>query len=410
VSQHRRDSEESRERLSAQQHPDNAQIRRHLSARRLLGELSHTHGVLPEKYPVVRAKDGSERIRAGTRHLNVSDFLTKELNLPWKEAAPMLREAYARQTGESVELPARERPRVVLWQGYSKARDDAAMTRRTAWSEQRAGEQHRRAAIKAVFETRRDAIRTDPTLSMRQRRSSLSVARMERVGTETVLRDSIIIERQRLQDKHGSAAGVSFADYLRDRAQKGDTLALSELRRTRRTLPKKHALIESDGDRNEIRPVNDQRNEIIYRRASFTHHVQDNGDVAYRHDGRDVVHDRGMNILVMQRDHDTVEAGLRLAIAKYGTTLELGGDDTFKREAARVAAKVGLNLRFSDEALNQLMTQARAQKIVDRYGTSVLVRDRPTPDATEGKPSIEIAKRPADASLNHAPEPNGPAR
>lgn len=36
---------------------------RHVDAGRLLGELSRSHGVIPEKYEVTKAKDGSDRIK-----------------------------------------------------------------------------------------------------------------------------------------------------------------------------------------------------------------------------------------------------------------------------------------------------------------------------------------------------------
>ena len=44
---------------------------------RLLAAVARSHGVIPEKYQVSKAKDGSDRIKCGTRNLNVSDFLTR---------------------------------------------------------------------------------------------------------------------------------------------------------------------------------------------------------------------------------------------------------------------------------------------------------------------------------------------
>jgi hypothetical protein len=373
VSQQVRNASEKYQRASAHAEPAFAEIRRWLKADRLLAELSHSHGVQPEKYPVVQGRDGADRIRSGSRHLNVSDFLTKELNLPWQEAAPILRGAYARQQGQSVALPARENPRVALWQEYAVVRDAATQAHRTASSAQRDTERARHRAIKTRFETRRAALRVDLDLSYRQQRSELSLARMNRLADETALRGHIKMERDTLKLKYGSAGGSSFAEFLTTRAQDGDERALRELRRTRRLLPEANSAGHDDAMHgNEIRAVVtlDQQNEIIFRRPALSHQVHGNGDVTYRHDGRDVVRDRGVTVLVLQKDQDAIETGLRLAHAKYGSTLQLAGSDAFQREAASVAADAGIKVRFSDDRLNRVMMDRVAARVAERYESS----------------------------------------
>ena len=69
---------------------------------------------------VTKAKDGSDRIRCGRRNLNVTDFLTQELHLPWREAAPILQRTYAEQQGREVQQPARSAPRRDLWADYRR--------------------------------------------------------------------------------------------------------------------------------------------------------------------------------------------------------------------------------------------------------------------------------------------------
>lgn len=400
VSQHRRNAAEDHLQRTAHDRHEFAEIRRNLSARRLLGELSHSHGVLPEKYLVQRSPDAGDRIQCGSRRLNVSDFLTKELNLSWNQAAPMLRDAYARQKGAVLEMPVREKPRVVLWQSYSQAREAAAIERRNAWTSQRENERSQHREIKTVFDDRRNVIRTDPALSQRQRRSAISLARMERVEQEIKLRAHIVVERDALQLRHGSAAGASFGDYLGKRAQAGDTLALSELRRTRKHLV---PLEKSPGEheQNEIRPVRplEQANEIIFRRPSLSHQVDANGTVTYRHDGRDVIHDRGESVIVLSRDTVALEAALRLAQAKYGSTLQLAGDDDFQRAAAIAAADSRLDVRFVDDRLNRLMMDRVAESVDERYSA----RQAVTQPITEEKSAQQTVQHTVLYSHNDAP-------
>ncbi len=115
VSQVARDHQERKQARGAEGQTEFQEIKQHLDARRLLVELSQSHGVIPEKYEVTKAKDGGDRIRCGTRNLNVADFLTKELNLPWLDAAGVLRAAYARQRGQEPVQEAKREPRRSLW-------------------------------------------------------------------------------------------------------------------------------------------------------------------------------------------------------------------------------------------------------------------------------------------------------
>lgn len=64
-------------------------IKKHLNAEKLLDSLSRSHGLNKEKYTVTKTEVG-DRIKCGSRNLNVSDFLTKEINLSWKETKDVL--------------------------------------------------------------------------------------------------------------------------------------------------------------------------------------------------------------------------------------------------------------------------------------------------------------------------------
>ncbi|MDY7576547.1 AAA family ATPase [Actimicrobium sp. CCI2.3] len=75
-----------------------SEINSGLEAKRVLDYVSKSHGIDPARYTVTQAKDGSDRIKCGTRNLSVSDFLTKEMSLRYKdEAAPILKDCYAEQ-------------------------------------------------------------------------------------------------------------------------------------------------------------------------------------------------------------------------------------------------------------------------------------------------------------------------
>ncbi|OXJ06728.1 hypothetical protein, partial [Burkholderia sp. HI2500] len=230
IAQASRDARETRRQQAGK--GEFAEIRQQLNAERLLAELSHSHGVLPQKYVVTVGRDGGTRIRAGRRNLNVSDFLTKELNLSWGEAAPLLRESYARQlSGEPIPR-ARELPRTVLWREFAAERDAHGRARRAAWETQKDHEHARRAAIAGDLAARRTQIRHEPQMRQPERRQALAAARLNRAAADTTLGAQIRLERAELKARYGDTAGLTFSGWLQQRAQGGDERALAELRRT----------------------------------------------------------------------------------------------------------------------------------------------------------------------------------
>nr|WP_234480811.1 LPD7 domain-containing protein [Paraburkholderia aspalathi] len=387
-------------------------IRQHLDARRLLAQLSHTHGVRPEKYTVTKGRDGGDRIRCGKRQLNVSDFLTKELNLPWGEASRILRDTWRQQVDGKPTPPAKELPRAALWREFTAARDIQLQTRRSAADAQRDSERGRREQIRDTFNARRDVVRADTTLRPSARRAAVSLARMERVSQETALREAISTERDAFKVKYGDPRGQSFSEYLQERAQAGDELALAELRRTRAPSPEAPAkednqilpvtLIDAHGNASAAR-----YNEILLHAPALSWKVHDNGDVTYRHDDRDVVRDLGTDVRVLHVDRDAIEAGLRLAQSKFGNALELAGPEAFRVEAARVAADAGLYVEFTDDSLNRVMQERRAERIAQR-AHDVVSR----PPATEAGRSAPTAPHaiPDVGAARTAPSADEPTR
>jgi hypothetical protein len=406
VSQRVRDGGERRATSAAGGQSEFAEIGQQLDARRLLAELSHSHGVRPEKYPVTVAKDGSARIRAGTRHLNVSDFLTKELHLPWVDASQILRDSYRRQVDGAVPAPARELPRATLWREFTSERDGLRSERQAAIKSQKASETARRDEIKRTFAAARDLARNDLTLRPSARRAAVSVARMTRVAAEQSLRAQSQVERDNLVAKHGPAAGPSFGDFLQVKAQVGDTRALAELRRL---LPSPSES-PKEGE-NWILPAGNtpgqmERNEIIYRAPRLTFEVHASGDVTYRHDGRSVVRDQGPSVRVLKTDREAIESGLRLAQAKFGNVLKLEGPVEFQREAAKVAAEAGLYIEFADDTLNQVMQARRAELVAER-ANAVTARSRSEPHPAVAEPKVTPISPvvPAPALVNPPMEP-----
>lgn len=405
IAQYARDAHETGRRQTGK--GEFAEIRQHLSAARLLAELSHSHGVLPQKYVITAGRDGGARICAGRRNLNVSDFLTKELNLSWSEAAPLLRESYARQRAGEPIPRARELPRAVLWREFSAARDAQGRARRAAWAAQKDHEHARRAAIAGDLAARRAQIRYASGMSQPERRQALAAARLNRAAADTMLAAQIRRERDALTARYGEAARPTFTGWLRQRAQEGDERALVELRRTGKPGRADEQSVDT------IRPgmpgVHEE-NAILFHGPTLSLSVDEGGSVSYRRDGQALVVDRGDAVDVLRIDREAIETGLRLAQMKFGRTLALDGSDAFRQAAAEVAAAAGLSVQFSDMALNRTLAEARSSRIDAQLADvrqSLGGRDGPSGDtARQPGPTAEPQPEPVTA----APQPRGPRR
>lgn len=409
VGQLNRDLTEQQARKTAER-DEFAQIKAELEASRLLARLSHSHGVTPEKYQIEKGADGSDRIRAGSRRLNVADFLTKELHLPWREAAPILREAYAEQLGQEHEPLIRNTPRRELWEAWRRCQPERKAHKAHDWTQQRESEKKRRAEIRATYQAKRRAIYNDRALKPAGRKAAMSIARMERVNHDMALRAATAIERQQLKERHSRPRKEQYQDYLLELARTGDEGALAELRRHRESLPLDAGAnaIECSGRAKQEAP-----SAPIVRSLAYT--VDRNGSVTYYADQarqRALIVDLGPRVQVeADRDREAVEMGLRLALQKFGPKVKITGSEEFKEQIIEAALKNGLRVEFADPAMSAELQRrrderaelmARGRAFIDRERTrEVKGREKPASPPVAPVPT----RPPQERTREKAPKP-----
>ncbi|BFG81762.1 hypothetical protein PTKU46_97960 [Paraburkholderia terrae] len=355
-----RDLVESRSVRRSRERTEFAEIRETLDASRLLAVLAHSHGLIVEKYRIGKGDDGGDRIQAGTRNLNVSDFLTKEMNLSWEEAARLLRDTYRAQTGHRPGHAPRHTPERDLWQAFQQWRMAYRDGLRRAWHEQVQRERARRSAIRTAFYAARSTVVDRKDLSAMERREQLSAARVLRIEAEAALRDRVSKERDALKVAGRQPVADQYRDFLRERAQMGDMRALRELRRLQEIRqPVRHVgderVIALSGSFHASRPkVRANQNELIYHGPSITYEVRPSGEVDYRKDGVAFLVDEGHTLRLWDSEREAIEIALRFAQQKFGTTLSLSGPEAFQAAAARVAADTRMHIVFEQPELEQI--------------------------------------------------------
>ncbi|TDG02073.1 relaxase [Paraburkholderia guartelaensis] len=400
-----RDLVEARAVRDARERSGFAEIRMTLDACRLLAALAHSHGLIVEKYSIGKGADGGDRIRAGSRNLNVSDFLTKEMNLSWAEAAQLLRDVYRAQTGRSPEHAPRRSPEPDLWAGFQHWRTIYRAGLRRAWDEQMQHEKARRGEIKATFYSVRNRLADRADLRSSERPEQLSAARVTRLEAEAMLRARIAQERDALKRAGDRPISDQYRDFLQERAQGGDERALRELRRMQQVRLR---IQRPDGERSvvfsapsrDVDAVTSGRNEIIYSGPSITYEVLATGEIEYRRDGAAFLVDEGRTLRLWDGERQALELALRLAQQKFGSMLSLSGPEVFRTAAARAAAELRMRVTFEQPELESIRELRSAELDAEAQDRRTAQRERAAWERDELR---DIVRRPHPPVVGDTP-------
>ncbi len=336
-----------------------SEIKKNIDCDQLLASLSHSYGLNPALYQVTAAKDGTPRIQCGSRALTPSDFLTHELGLPWKEAAPILRQVYEQQIGKKVTATRGKVTASPLWSDFKAA--------------QLAGKPAREQRLQAFdAETKRHRADLFSRLKIEQqkklaglngpsRKAAQSLAKLKSATAKAEFSDKRRALRKALQPTQANAWRI----YLQARAQAGHEEALATLRKlndTARTAPVQSitGTIYLDHDESEKKRRRESTASIL---KMLMHTIELNGDVTYIKNGHAVLRDEGQHVAVLdQNSEEAIAAGLLLAREKFGSKLTLTGSQEFQRRVVEVAVAQGIQVKFVDPQLETLRVQLTESK------------------------------------------------
>ena len=330
-----------------------AEIRQHLDCAQLLARLSHTHGLNVALYQVTAAKDGTPRIQCGSRALSPSDFLLKELGLPWREAAPILRTTYEHQIGKLV-TPAR-----------------AASTTNSLWLEFKAAQLADKPAIAAhlqAFDAETAMLRNALAVRLKQNSTTVltGLSGASRKATQSLQKLSVATVKAEFNDERRARRKTiqplqaqAWRLFLHALAQAGHEEALAALRKlddTARAAPAQsitgtiHLDDEDDKKRRRARKADSA---LVLK--ALTYVIATNGDITYSRHGHAVLRDEGRHLAVLDpNDKEAIEAALLLGREKFGARLALTGSAEFQQLVVAVAVAKGIPVKFVDPQLEAL--------------------------------------------------------
>jgi Large polyvalent protein-associated domain 7 len=343
-----------------------AEIRQHLDCAQLLGSLSHTHWLNPELYQLTKAKDGTPRIQCGSRALSPSDFLTKELGLPWRDAAQILRKTFEHQMGSKVMMARGRAAASPLWREMKSellAGKPVAMQRLQAFD---AETKAKRALLFAGLKN--EQTKALAGLTGTHRKAAQSLDKLQAATAKAEFSDARRALRKSLQPSQANA----WRSFLQVRAQTGSEEALAALRKlddTVRAVPSQSitGTVYLDDEEDEMKRRRRARESSASILKMLTHSIEINGDITYSQHGRAVLRDEGRYLAVLdEHSEEAIAAALLLAREKFGANLTLTGSAEFQRRVVAVAVARGIAVQFVD-----LQLETTRQQILEKNSHAV---------------------------------------
>jgi len=294
--------------------------------------------------------------------LSPSDFLSKQLGLPWKEAAPILRGVYEHQLGKKVTSARGRATPSTLWTTFKAvqlAGKPVIAQRLQAFD----------AETKVGRATLTSAIKMEQTkalvgLTGGRRKAALSLAKLQAVTVKA----EFTAERRELRQSIQPIQATAWRLFLQAQAQSGSEEALAVLRKlddTARAAPA-HGISGTIYLEDSANEKKRRRRSVISMAAilkTLVHVVEINGDITYSQNGRVVLRDEGQFIAVLDEENEeAIATTLLLAREKFGMNIRLFGSPEFQRRAVAVAVAQGIGVRFIDPQLEAMRQQLEDER------------------------------------------------
>lgn len=325
-----------------------AEIRRNIDPVRFLSSAAERFNIIPAQHKIRTAKDGSPRFSVGNRNMNASDFLTKHINLAWKDAKSFLLEVYSQQLENTP---------------YTRYPTYRRLTHHEA--------RERLNSLNLSEKTLRNTIRFERGKlynDLREMRRELKLIPREQrdiaVGV-IVYKKLTTLERLSELDTEGRHIIRQYhADWHKDK----DEMKALERLKSYLNFDEINAISADEPELSLQKAVDSQRRleEAKKVNSKLKDLVMDKQDsrIVYRdqESEKPVFTDKG-NFVVAGKNPSKEEIGIMLEYSreKFGGVLKLTGSEDFKKMCAEVAAEQDMKIILRPEQYQQMMLELKAE-------------------------------------------------
>ncbi|HGZ0807667.1 TPA: LPD7 domain-containing protein [Escherichia coli] len=325
-----------------------AEIRRNIDPVRFLSSAAERFNIIPAQHKIRTAKDGSPRFSVGNRNMNASDFLTKHINLAWKDAKSFLLEVYSQQL---------ENTPYTCYPTYRRLTHHEARERLNSLN---LSEKTLRNTIRfergKLYNDLREMRRELKLIPREQRDIAVGVIVYKKLTTLERLSELDTEGRHIIRQYH--------ADWHKDK----DEMKALERLKSYLNFDEINAISADEPELSLQKAVDSQRRleEAKKVNSKLKDLVMDKQDsrIVYRdqESEKPVFTDKG-NFVVAGKNPSKEEIGIMLEYSreKFGGVLKLTGSEDFKKMCAEVAAEQDMKIILRPEQYQQMMLESKAE-------------------------------------------------
>ena len=243
------------------------------------------------------------------------------------------------------------RPVNEYWKRYQELSSQKRSTKTEELRLQKLARETLRDQIKKKYAARIQKIQADPLINKRHKAEARKKVYAQRKAELVALTQTFSQKRKEILSR---TKQTSYKEYLMELALSGDEGALKELRKQKQEI--------KPDDKVLMHPKKKVSHSIF---KSFISKITKQGNAVYEVGRNSTVTDKGdhLKLSLEPKSDEAMLLALKMAVAKYGNTLDIQGNIEFKKHVLMVTQKYDLKVNFTDPQMKKIQDQHQKQNI-----------------------------------------------
>ena len=246
------------------------------------------------------------------------------------------------------------KPKNSYWEKYKALSDLKRSTKTEDLKLEKLSRLTLQEALSKKYSEKLRKVQTDPLINKRDKYQARQKINAAKKVEFTALKDTFAAKRKEIYSRTNQ---TSYKEYLIEEALKGDAGALQQLRKQKQTI--------KPDDNVLLHPLKKVKHNIF---KTMIKKITKQGNAVYELGGGKII-DKGDHLkLSIEKSDEAVLTALKMAIAKYGTNLNVQGNIEFKKRILMVSQKNNLKVRFVDPQMQKIQEQHKPKTHQPKQG------------------------------------------
>ena len=241
------------------------------------------------------------------------------------------------------------RPVNEYWKRYQELSTQKRSTKKEELRLEKLSRETLRERIKEKYIARINKINADPLINKRHKAETQKKVYAQRKAELAALSKTFSQKRNEIYSR---TKQTSYKEYLMALALSGDEGALKELRKQKQEI--------KPDDKVLMHPKKKVSHSIF---KSFISKITKQGNAVYEVGKNSTITDKGdhLKLSLESKSDEAMLQALKMAVAKYGNTLDIQGNLEFKKRVLMVTQKYDLKVNFADPKMQRIKSDMQKQ-------------------------------------------------